>query len=115
MLIAAFHTQGPGNYSICLLGQNCLASIFVMKTNQVKGYFQLNRSLGTSFAFPVITVNDEHAKPTIIFIIFWDFLMFSQIFILQQVKQSVIICYKHGIYKLPHELPNELRLRCSGN
>ena len=34
-LIAAFHTQRPGNYSIFLLGQTFLATIFVMKTNQV--------------------------------------------------------------------------------
>ena len=30
--IAAFHTQGPGNQSICLSGQKILATIFVMKT-----------------------------------------------------------------------------------
>ena len=30
-----WHTQRPGNYSICLLGQKILAIIFVMKTNQV--------------------------------------------------------------------------------
>ena len=29
------HTQRPGNYSICLLGQKNLIIIFVMKTNQV--------------------------------------------------------------------------------
>ena len=31
-LIAAFHMQEPGNYSICLLGQKFLATMFVMKT-----------------------------------------------------------------------------------
>ena len=30
--IAAFHTQGHGNQSICLSGQKILATIFVMKT-----------------------------------------------------------------------------------
>ena len=29
--IAAFHTQRPGNYSICLLGQKNLTKIFVVK------------------------------------------------------------------------------------
>ena len=29
--IAAFYTQGPGNQSICLSGQNILATIFAMK------------------------------------------------------------------------------------
>ena len=45
-------------------------------------------------------------RPTIIFIIF----MFYQSFLSPQVKRWAIITYKHGIYELPHELPNELRL-----
>ena len=32
-------------------------------------------------------------------------------FLSPQVKQSVIITYKHGIYELPHDLSNDLRLR----
>ena len=35
--------------------------------------------------------------------------MFYQIFISPQAKRCVIITYKHGIYELPHELPNDLR------
>ena len=49
-------------------------------------------------------------RPTIIFIIFWDFLMFDQIFLSPQMKRCSIITYKHGIYELPHKLPNDLRL-----
>ena len=30
-------------------------------------------------------------------------------------KQWAIITYKHGIYELPHELPNDLRHRILGN
>ena len=41
--------------------------------------------------------------------------MFYQIFISPQVKRCAIITYKHGIYELPHELPNDLRLRKLGN
>ena len=41
--------------------------------------------------------------------------MFYQIFLSLQVKQSAIISNKHGIYKLPHELPNDLRLRNLGS
>ena len=37
--------------------------------------------------------------------------MFYQIFLSPQVKQWAIITYKHGIYELPHELLNDLRLR----
>ena len=36
--------------------------------------------------------------------------MFDKIFV-SQVKQIVIISNKHGIYELPHELPNDLRLK----
>ena len=32
--------------------------------------------------------------------------MFYQIFLSPQVKRWAIITYKHGIYELPHELPN---------
>ena len=51
---------------------------------------------------------------TTMLIIFWDFLMVEH-FLLPQVKRSVIISNKDGIYKLSHELPNELRLRKLGN
>ena len=36
--------------------------------------------------------------------------MFYQIFLSAQVKRWAIITYKHCIYELPHELPNDLRL-----
>ena len=41
--------------------------------------------------------------------------MFHQSFLSPQVKQLAIITYKHGIYELPRELPNDLRLRILGN
>ena len=41
--------------------------------------------------------------------------MSLQIFHLPQVKRYAIITYKHGIYKLPQELPNDLTLRILGN
>ena len=47
---------------------------------------------------------------TIIFIIFWNFLMFYQIFLSTQVKGCTITTCTHDIYKLPHEFPNDLRL-----
>ena len=49
-------------------------------------------------------------RPTIVFIIFLDFLMFHQIFLSPQVKRSAIISNKHGINELPHELLNDFRL-----
>ena len=36
--------------------------------------------------------------------------MFDQIFFSPQVKRSVIISNRHGIYELPKELPNDLKL-----
>ena len=48
-------------------------------------------------------------------IILWDFLMFYQIFLSPQVKQSAIVSNKQGVYELPHEFPNDLRLRLIGN
>ena len=55
------------------------------------------------------------SNATIIFIIFWNFLIFYQICFSPQVNRSVIITWKWGIYEFSHELPNELRLRVSGN
>ena len=40
--------------------------------------------------------------------------MFYQIFFSSQVKRCAIITYKHGIYQLPHELPNDLDLKILG-
>ena len=41
--------------------------------------------------------------------------MLYQVFFLRQGKQSVIISNKHGICKLPRDLPNDLRLRIFEN
>ena len=53
-------------------------------------------------------VNNKNT--TVIFIVFWDLLMFYQIFHSSQVKRNAYISNKNGIYELPHELPNNLRL-----
>ena len=41
--------------------------------------------------------------------------MLYQMFFSPEVKRCAIITYKYGIYELPHELPNDLRLRILGN
>ena len=51
---------------------------------------------------------------TIIFTIFWDFL-FYQILLSPQVKRCMIITFEHGMTELPHELPNDVRLKILGN
>ena len=53
--------------------------------------------------------------PTIVFIIFWDFLMFYQIFLSPQFKKCAIITYKHGIYESLRKLPKDLKLTFLGN
>ena len=40
--------------------------------------------------------------------------MFFQTSLSPQVKRCMIITYKHGTYELPHELPNDFRLRILG-
>ena len=47
----------------------------------------------------------------IVFIIVSDSLIYYEIFLPLRVKQCEIITYKHGIYELPHELSNHLRLK----
>ena len=49
------------------------------------------------------------------FIIFWNFSMFYQTFLSPQLKRCAIITYKHGMYELPHQLLNDLKLRILGN
>ena len=45
----------------------------------------------------------------IIFILFWDFLTFYQIFLSPQGERCSSFTYKHGIDKLPIKLPNNLK------
>ena len=46
---------------------------------------------------------------------FWDFLILYRIFFSPQVKLSVIISNKRGMYEFCTKLPNELRLKILGN
>ena len=60
-------------------------------------------------------VSKFKTHPTIIFIIFWGFLMFYEFFLSPQVKRCAIITYKHDIYEFPHELPNKKRFKILRN
>ena len=57
----------------------------------------------------------QRDTPTMMDIIFSNFLVLYQFFHSPQVKRSVIIRNKHGICELIHEVPNDLRLRISEN
>ena len=58
-----------------------------------------------------IKKNKRKKKLQTIMAIFSDILMFDQILLSPQVKGSMIISNKHGMYELPHNLPEDLRLR----
>ena len=75
----------------------------------IKYYFHI------SWYYSICTIRKQRAWATILVITFWDFLMFYHIFLSSQLKRNVIISNKHGIYELPHEFPNDLRLRILGN
>ena len=51
----------------------------------------------------------------IIFIIYGDILMFQRIFLSLQNKRFAILTYQNGIYELPSELPNDLKVRILGD
>ena len=53
-------------------------------------------------------LNHVTINTTSVFILFLVFFTFYQIFLSIQVKRSVIISNKMGIYKSPHELPSNL-------
>ena len=66
--------------------------------------------------FVRLTIGDFCIKATtIMFIIFWDFLMVEQIFFSPQQKRGVIISNKPVYTNCLHELPNYLRLRILEN
>ena len=65
--------------------------------------------------FKIIYNHWQVLRTTVIEIILWDFLMFYQIFLPPQVKRSAIVSNKQVVYELPHELPNDLRLRILEN
>ena len=52
---------------------------------------------------------------TMMYIIFWEFLVFYEFFYSPQVKRSVIISHKHGICNLLYKLKNKVRFSILGN
>ena len=83
---------------------SCFFSTFLLQSKK-----NTTATLDKSDVYIFIINNSLFPLSTIIFIIFWDFFMFYQIFFSPQVKRCAIITYKRGIYDLPHELPNDLK------
>ena len=54
---------------------------------------------------------NTHSGYSIVVVIFWDFLMFDQIFFSNQVKGNVIISNKYDMCELPNEFPNGLKVQ----
>ena len=62
-----------------------------------------------------VSLDNRPCQAAIIFVVFWEFLTFYQIFLSPKVKRCAIITHRHGMYDLPHKLPNDLRLKILGN
>ena len=89
----------------------------------------LNINLITYFAFPMSSTScyfDSYAITDFLVVYnklillrpaynHGDFFILYQIFLTPQVKQSMISSNRHGVYKLPHKLLDNLRLRILGN
>ena len=70
-------------------------------------YTETDRSVLTFFCLSIPIYNQFHNILRL--------LIFYQIFLSRQVKRSMINSNKHGIYELPYELPNNLKVRILGN
>ena len=60
-------------------------------------------------------LTNKREQPLILVIIFWNFTVLSHRSASPQVKRSSISSITNLVYQLPHELPNDLRLRKLGN
>ena len=98
---------------------NNFQSLRLAKIKNIRGGFWGEKLLISGFPIQILLPKSKEERAegisAVSFIIFWDFSMFYQIFLLPQVKRWAIITYKHGIYELPHELSNDLRQRILGN
>ena len=108
----SFHKMKLGIFHCETVNLNCLC-----KEDHFKIYFETNKKfkkIWYDIKTLIYTKTFKNVSTTIL-IIFWDVLINDQIFFSPQVKRSVIISNKHGIWELPHELPNDLRLRILKN
>ena len=106
----AFSVKQANYYSLMLLLGNRYYSFFWLQTSQ-------NSPLGDSMSNQPdhLTYYLRFSRNHNQFHNILRLMIFLQIFLSPQVKRCTIITYKHGIYELPHKLPNDLRLRKLGN
>ena len=103
-----FMTSQRGLQTIAI---HLLPNISQSKGNQTMKFGQLIEYIKRNIFLQKLCGKWGRETTIIMDIIFWDFLIPYQIFFSPQVKRTVIISNKHGIYELPYELPNDLRLR----
>ena len=78
------------------------------------GICELSNNLPNHLRFRTLGNGFHNILFIFIFIIFSDILMFYRI-ILYDKETMCDSTYKHGMYELPHDFPNDLRLRILGN
>ena len=88
-----------------------VSDLFLKKIKEILAKIWLFCMIGAANKNIKIKKNKRKKKLQTIMAIFWDILMFDQILLSPQVKGSMIISNKHGMYELPHNLPEDLRLR----
>ena len=96
-------------------GLKRISSLFQYVFQKEKWNSSLHKTLSSKFRSWNTPKKQKKALQIMILIIFWNFFIFFQFFILPQGKQCAIITYKINTCQLPHELPNQLNLRISGN
>ena len=62
-----------------------------------------------------LSTSTRSSSSTVMVIIICGFLMLDQVLVPPQVNRIVIISSKHGIYDLPHELPNDFKFKILPN
>ena len=88
-----------------------VSDLFLKKIKEILAKIWLFWMIGAANKNIKIKKNKRKRKLQTIMAKFWDILMFDQILLSPQVKGSMIINNKHGMYELPHNLPEDLRLR----
>ena len=78
-------------------------------------YHMATLGIDASLSFFIMSDSVFLLVPTIMVIIFWNFTMFYYRPDEPQVKRNVISSKVNLVYALPHELPNDLRLKILGN
>ena len=87
---------------------NNFQSLRVAKIKNIHGVFWGEKRFISGFPIQILLPKSKEERTegisAVSFIIFWDFSMFYQIFLLPKVKWKPIITYKHGINELPNDL-----------